>query len=448
MSARKCFLAVILFVFALTLDVFSEIRLQGVVTDNGPEPVVNALVEVINQADTAKVLKDRTDEMGRYEIPSSGVDDFITRRPGQFNLLQNYPNPFNPSTVIVYELSHPAYIRIEIYNVLGRKVKTLVDGFQNMGLSRVIWDATNDRGQGVPAGVYIYSLKAEGVRINRKMLLIDGMQGPAIGGILQLTEMSGQRQTVLKNVIPDRYLLRVSGTDIQTYEQPDLEFTGDSTLTRNVTVLRTVTDIDGNVYQTVKIGNQWWMAENLKVTHYRNREEISNVTDGKEWNNLTTGAYCNYDNNLDYVMTYGRLYNWYAVNDSRSIPPAGWHVPTDEDWKILEMRLGMSREDADSRSSENIDRGTNEGGMLKERGTTHWSDPNVYASNSSGFTALPGGYISNGSFGGIQVMGIFWSSTEQNDLSVWRRLLICAGSGISRDTAAKRNGYSVRCLRD
>ncbi|MEJ2629601.1 MAG: fibrobacter succinogenes major paralogous domain-containing protein, partial [bacterium] len=105
----------------------------------------------------------------------------------------------------------------------------------------------------------------------------------------------------------------------------------------------TVTDIDGNTYQTVKIGDQWWMAENLKVTHYRNNDEIPNVTYWGDWHDLSTGAYCDYNNNEGNVSTCGHLYNWYAVNDSRNIAPEGWHVPTDEEWKELEMYLGMSR---------------------------------------------------------------------------------------------------------
>ena len=91
----------------------------------------------------------------------------------------------------------------------------------------------------------------------------------------------------------------------------------------------TMTDQDGNVYETVKIGNQWWMAENLKVTQYRNGDAIPNVTDADQWSSLTAGAYCGYENNLGNVSTYGCLYNWYAVNDSRNIAPSGWQVPTD-----------------------------------------------------------------------------------------------------------------------
>lgn len=107
------------------------------------------------------------------------------------------------------------------------------------------------------------------------------------------------------------------------------------TTTRQVIVLNgggstgTVTDVDGNVYNTIQIGNQWWMAENLKVTHYRNGEAIPNVTSDSEWSNLTTGAYCSYDNNNSFIETYGLLYNWYAVDDARDLAPEGWHIPTD-----------------------------------------------------------------------------------------------------------------------
>jgi uncharacterized protein (TIGR02145 family) len=122
-----------------------------------------------------------------------------------------------------------------------------------------------------------------------------------------------------------------------------------------------VTDIDGNVYQTVTIGAQVWMAENLKVTHYRNGDPIPNVTDTAAWEGLSTGAYCEYDNDINNVATYGRLYNWYAVDDSRGLAPEGWHVPSDDEWKQLEMYLGMSQSEADDYGW----RGTDEGGEVK-----------------------------------------------------------------------------------
>ena len=148
-------------------------------------------------------------------------------------------------------------------------------------------------------------------------------------------------------------------------------------------VMGNVTDIDGNVYQTVKIGDQWWMAENLKVIHYQNGDGITKLPNNTVWSTYGEGAYCNYDNNDSNADIYGSLYNWYAVNDSRNIAPDGWHVPTDEEWKELEMFLGMSQSEANGTGW----RGTDEGSKLKA--TSGWSGFN--GTNESGFSALPGG---------------------------------------------------------
>jgi len=207
----------------------------------------------------------------------------------------------------------------------------------------------------------------------------------------------------------------------------------------------TVTDIDGNIYQTIKIGDQWWMMENLKVTHYRNGDPIPHVTDQDTWEGLTTGAYCEYDNDPGNMATYGRLYNWYAVDDSCNIAPAGWHVPTDSEWKQLEIYLGMSQTEADVSGW----RGTDEGGKLKEVGTTHWASPNTGATNESGFTALPGGCrLGNGFYINMGDYASFWSSTEYSGYYAWYRYLSNLDSQVYRHYYNKRRGYSIRCVRD
>ena len=215
--------------------------------------------------------------------------------------------------------------------------------------------------------------------------------------------------------------------------------------TQEAILTGTMTDIDGNVYQTVKIGDQWWMAENLKVTHYRNGATIPLVTNSDDWPNLSTGARCAYDNNQSEVATYGYLYNWYAVNDSRNIAPSGWHVPTDAEWKELEMYLGMSQSEADGTGY----RGTDEGGKLKEAGTTHWNNPNEGATNEIGFTALPGGcrYL-DGYFGPLGSDAYFWSSTEGSSDYAWIRELRCYDADVGRSSNFKRRGFSVRLVRD
>jgi uncharacterized protein (TIGR02145 family) len=214
------------------------------------------------------------------------------------------------------------------------------------------------------------------------------------------------------------------------------------TETHQVTVTldtNTVTDLDGNVYQTVTIGTQVCMAENLKVTHYRNGDPIPNITSDSDWTSLTTGARCDYDNDADNVPVYGRLYNWYAVDDSRGIAPEGWHVPTDAEWQILVDYLGGS---------------SVAGGKMKatgtiEEGTGLWYHPNEGATNESDFSALPGGYRHlDGNFYYLGSYAYFWSSTEYSSYLAWYRLLSYYNSDVYRNYDLKQLGFSVRCVRD
>jgi uncharacterized protein (TIGR02145 family) len=247
----------------------------------------------------------------------------------------------------------------------------------------------------------------------------------------------------------NQFLLRVTGKNIETYEQQNLVIV--SSMVLNLTVKRTtVTDIDGNVYKTVKISNQWWMAENLKVTKYRNGGPIPNVTEDSVWANLSTGAYCDYNNDTNNVATYGRLYNWYAVNDSRNIAPEGWHVPSDEEWRQLEMALGMSQSDTDNTGF----RGTDEGGKMKTTGTIEegsglWHSPIEGATNESGFSALPGGCREHfGYCDGMDYDAMLWSATESYDVFAWCRCMSRVSSAVYRHNHYKRSGFSVRCVRD
>lgn len=200
-----------------------------------------------------------------------------------------------------------------------------------------------------------------------------------------------------------------------------------------------VKDIDGNVYKTVKIGSQWWMVENLRVTHYRNGDPIPNKTEDEEWDK-PVGAWCFYNNDSTKVTPYGRLYNWFAVNDSRKIAPEGWHVPSDSEWQKLVNYLG-----GDSLA----------GGKMKSKGTIEsrdglWRGSNEGATNESGFSALPGGYRYNhGVFDGMGYAAYFWSSTASNSGNAWYRYLYYGNSNVYRDDSGwKQAGYSVRCIRD
>jgi uncharacterized protein (TIGR02145 family) len=186
---------------------------------------------------------------------------------------------------------------------------------------------------------------------------------------------------------------------------------------------------------SVTICTQVWMLKNLEVTTYRNGDPIPKVTDNTAWA-LNTGAYCYYNNDsATYAVTYGKLYNWYAVNDPRGLAPAGWHVPSDAEWTTLSTCLG----------GEPI-----AGGAMKETGTTHWTSPNTGATNSSGFTGLPGG--DRNAYGTFSMVGSiveWWSSTEAaSTADAWASGLYYLDGAVGRSNLNKRFGHSVRCLRD
>jgi len=203
-----------------------------------------------------------------------------------------------------------------------------------------------------------------------------------------------------------------------------------------------VTDIDGNSYYTVQIGGQLWMAENLKTTSYKNGEAIPNVTDKVQWSNITTGSYCSYYNDESYVSMYGMLYNWLAVSDNRGLAPTSWHIPSDAEWKELEMYLGMSQSTAGKYSW----RGTEESSKLKS--TNGWYE-NGNGTNEYGFSALPGGYRHiNGSFVNMSSYATFWSSTETNSNNAFYRSLSYYDGKVYRYDYNKHYGFCVRCIKD
>jgi uncharacterized protein (TIGR02145 family) len=194
-----------------------------------------------------------------------------------------------------------------------------------------------------------------------------------------------------------------------------------------------ITDIDGNVYNTVRIGNQFWLKENLKTIRYNDGTNIPLVTDNAAWSVLNSPAYCWYNNDIGNKNTYGALYNWYAVNTSK-LCPTGWHVPSDAEWTQLTNYLG----------GEGV-----AGGKIKETGTTHWESPNTGATNESGFTALPAGIRGlDGTFHSIWRYSDWWSATVMASNAAFCRQISFSSYEVSSSGANKEAGFSVRCLKD
>jgi uncharacterized protein (TIGR02145 family) len=192
-----------------------------------------------------------------------------------------------------------------------------------------------------------------------------------------------------------------------------------------------------NDIPSIQICGQIWMTKNLDLATYRNGDPIPEVTDSLQWAALTTGAWCYYNNDPTNEAVYGKLYNWYAVNDPRDLAPSGWHVPSDDEWKSLSACLG-----GDSLA----------GSKMKEAGTAHWSSPNTGATNSSGFTAVPNGWrIYDGTFLDFGTYCFMWTSTENKVVGLtplaWMRFIYYQDTLLVKDYDNKHAGIAVRCIK-
>ena len=198
--------------------------------------------------------------------------------------------------------------------------------------------------------------------------------------------------------------------------------------------LQTLTDKDGNYYDTLTIGTQTWMIADLKTTRYNDSTSIPYVSDNAEWINLITPALCYYENDIVNKTTYGNLYNWYVVETCK-ICPVGWHVPSNAEWLILINYLG----------GESV-----AGGKLKEIGITHWLTPNAGANNESGFTALPSGNRIgvDGSFYSLGTYACYWSSDPSGNTQALNRVLVFDGTNFRIGFDNKTAGFSIRCVKD
>lgn len=199
--------------------------------------------------------------------------------------------------------------------------------------------------------------------------------------------------------------------------------------------LKVLTDCDGNIYNTVEIGSQVWMVENLKSTKYNDCTPIQIIQSNPEWGNMTSPAMCWYNDDVNNKQSYGGLYNWYAVNTGK-LCPTGWHVPSNEEWDVLISYLGFETA----------------GSKLKETGTTHFFEPNSDATNESGFTGLPGGFRGLNwdyyDFFNIGYNGYWWTSTESSISNAYEKNVALGRSTVDTENLTKKNGFSIRCIKD
>lgn len=204
-----------------------------------------------------------------------------------------------------------------------------------------------------------------------------------------------------------------------------------------------VTDVDGNTYKTVKIGNQWWMCENLKVAHYNDGSAI-NLIDisalDSTWSKAEEGSYCFINDSI-----YGKLYNYYAVADNRKLAPEGWHIPSDEEWQIMEKSIGMT----DVEVANLAWRGTNEAEKLVVKYSIGWPQTSLlFGSDEFGFSALPSGVrITDGTTNVTQTTGFWWTNTQVSNKAYYRYIDF-QHKDIFRQRTYPTYGMSIRCIKD
>ncbi|MCX6230303.1 MAG: T9SS type A sorting domain-containing protein [Bacteroidetes bacterium] len=362
----------------------------------------------------------------------------VTEKTANETVLKVYPNPMQGKAELSFYAKQSGNTTLSIYDIAGKAIlqteHKLLQGiqkFQLTGLRQGIYFVI------IKGDNYFYSAKLISQNTNPNIVKIEsignenngtffsGKKGTNVTVTMSYTSGDSLRfigyANILNSIIID--VPNISKTIIFGFNRPDCP--------------TEITDIDGNIYSVVSIGNQCWMGENLNTTHYRNGDSIPNVTDANAWIALTTGAFCNKDNTPGNSIIYGRLYNFYSTIDPRNLCPAQWHVPSDSEWTVLENYLGGVNLTA---------------GKLKEVGISHWLTPNVGATNEYGFTALPGGGRGcNGVFsnyGNGNYVGTWWSSSAYSTTTSWGLNFYYNESKAYMYNDSKTYGYSVRCLRD
>lgn len=290
---------------------------------------------------------------------------------------------------------------------------------------------TDDGGEPISARGVVWSKTSKPTILENEGITLDGVG-------------TGEFVSSITNLSPSTsYFLRAYATNSKGTSYGN-EI---SLLTSGGVVGTGVTDIDGNEYSTVIIGETEWMAENLRTTTYRNGVPIPIITENLEWANLTTGACCRYFNDGSLSYDHGNLYNWYAVS-SGNLCPVGWRVPTDEDWKVLEGTVDSQYEVDDPVWSINGFRGYDAGQNIKA--TYGWRYDINGGTDIFGLSCTPsggrGGY--SGGFGSMGNCGYWWTSTPFDNSNAWARGLYYMSVSVSRYSDIKKSAYSVRCIKE
>ncbi len=336
-----------------------------------------------------------------------------------------FPNPFVDKTTIEFSSPNNGSVKISIFDLNGRiiieKSEFIKDGFNQFEIS------------GIRSGIYFCMVIMDNYEYGTQIISHNNTTvNPEINFVNRIEPL---KNTFSKSKVATIHMYYSEGdlllATAYTNEEAAVK-TFVPTHNQNIEFeMYSCTDADGNQYKTVEIGNQVWMAENLRTTKFNDGSELTLEIDN--WSSVCAPAYCWFNHDPQtYGEKYGALYNFYAVNHEKNICPNGWHVPTDEDFSELYISLG-----------------SNVGGKLKEQGHQNWQSSNIVGTNKSGFTALPSGY--RGGLGGFldeKLNTYFWTSTPSVNGKAWIRSLSYEHNNLNKTYSSIQNGFSVRCLKD
>jgi uncharacterized protein (TIGR02145 family) len=442
--------------FGLYINAFGQkptMRLTFTAENNAQYvPLDSILIENLTQGADTTLYAPYTILIIDYAtgIGESGAGDENT-----LSVSQNYANPFKDKTEFNLYLPEKENIKITVRDIIGREL-VHYENILNQGNHSFAFYAGNET---------YYLLTVSGKQTSQTIKMLNAGNTKTNGEKCKLVytgnkgDVSGfKSQQVINNFgfsLGDE--LKYSAyTDVEETEIIDspkgsqiytFQFDGWTPCSGP----GTVTDIDGNIYNTVQIGDQCWMKENLKTTTYQNSAIIPHVTDDNAWSNLSTGAYVWYENDISWKDKYGALYNWFATVDPNCLCPAGWHMPTNDEWTELTDYIGGTDPPPHGNKLKSC-RQVNSplGGVCNTREQPRWNENSTqYGTDDYGFSGLPGGYCdANGLFGSHGYYGNWWSSTEGLSNSALSLTLTYDFDYIDVYSVYKRGGFSVRCLRD
>jgi len=413
-------------------------------------PLNSILIENLTQGRDTTLYAPDTVLLLDYVV---GMEEVSDLNCNGFTLSQNFPNPMKGNTTVSLWLPERNDILITISDVVGREIVNQVFHLESGNHSFIFYPGReslyflNARADHQSRMIKMFNLPGTASATELGKLEYNGIKtgsgGYKAGEMLNnfVFALGDQLKFTASTGLGERVITSSPSGD-QTYY---FHYTGDP-----CPGMPTVTDIDGNVYNTVQIGSQCWMKENLKTTTYQNGTSIPNVTDANAWSNLTTGAYVWYDNDISCKDKYGALYNWVTTIDANGLCPTGWHVPTHDEWTDLTDYIGgiSSPHGNELKSCRQVNSPLGGGCNTSEH--PRWSSSSSdWGTDDYGFSGLPGGIrVGDGYFYNVGNYGYWWSSTEISSGSAFYRGLDYGSGYVGVDYNDKHSGFSVRCLRD